>query len=321
MTSHDQRVSRQPSSAQGVTSAEDEPFFVEIEDGSSPENESSDRPDWFRGTPAQSGTQTKSSSPPTRQNGSRERGKHAKTKARRAPIVRPQEQDPEEELTWQERLKRWIQGEGGAGYGISVVVHIILLLAMSLWILSRPAEEDLITEVEQTEVVDVASIQDIDVDVDLKPDIPEQVKNPEFEPAPLSMPDIGIGSLASSLAKTTGGGFDLAIPKQAVTKGSFTVWTVPEDPMPGQQYVIMIQIKLKNNVKRFPRRDVSGNIVGTDGYKDYFGGPTEPGYYPIENNSVRFQALTVPGAAKLVKDVINVESKILDEKQRIELVF
>jgi hypothetical protein len=110
-------------------------------------------------------------------------------------------------------------------------------------------------------------------------------------------------------------------PSQAVTKGSFTVWTEPEDPMPGQQYKIMIQVKLNNELKRYPCRDLSGSIVGSDGYRDFFGGPTEPGYLPVKDNSVHYEALIVPGAAELVKDIINVESKILKEKQTIELVF
>jgi hypothetical protein len=106
-----------------------------------------------------------------------------------------------------------------------------------------------------------------------------------------------------------------------VTRGSFTVWTIPEDPTPGEKYMIMIQIKLNNSVKRYPRSDLSGNVIGTDGYRDNFGGPTESGYLPIKDNTVIYEALPVPGAAQLVKDVITVESKILKEKQVIELIF
>ena len=312
-----------------MSTAQEEPFFVEIDENPPPREAATseaDPPGWFRGpanqqkTQPQQKPQSKPPAPPAKPSRRQAAANRQKTPLRqKAPIVRADD-EPAEELTWQEQFKEWIYGEGGAGYGISVVVHLILLLAMSLWILSRPSDEDLITEVEQTEVVDVASIQDIDVDVDLKTDIPEQINKPEFEPAPMSLPDIGVNSLATSLAKTTGGGIDNLIPKQAVTKGSFTVWTEPEDPMPGQQYNIMIQVKLKSNVKKLRRSDIQGSVVGTDGYKDYFGGPTEPGYYTVKDNTVRFQVL-VPGAAQLVKDVINVESELLKEKQQIELVF
>jgi hypothetical protein len=199
-------------------------------------------------------------------------------------------------------------------------VHVILLLALALWIRTIPKNEDLVTTLKQSEPADLASIQDVEI-VDLDTDFEPQVKDPLFEPAPLSAPDIGLDSLASTLIDKTGGGLELKIPLQAVTKGSFTVWTEPEDPLPGQAYKIWIQVKLKNEIKRYPRSDLNGNIVGTDGYKDYFGGPTEAGYLPIRDNTVRYEALTVPGASELVKDVINVESKILKEKQMIELVF
>lgn len=308
-----------------VPTAEDEPFFVEI--GENPpdrqETEDADPPTWFRG-PANG--QRKPASPPAR-NRSRPPAptppsKRPKKSVRKlAPIVADSEdEEPKNSLTWQEQIKEWILGEGGAGYAVSVFVHLVLLAAMSLWVLSQPSEEELITTVEQSEPVDVASLQDIDTEVDLKPDIPEQVNNPEIDPAPQSLPDIGVNSLASSLADTAGGGIDDIVPKQAITKGSFTVWTEPEDPMPGQRYKIMIRVKLKTNAKRIRRSDIKGSVVGTDGYSDHFGGPTEAGYYTVRDKRVQFHVI-VPGAVELVKDVIKVESKMLDEKQRIEIVF
>jgi len=305
-----------------VPTAEEEPFFVEIDDNPPGRQKTKDAepPAWFRG-PANG--QRNSASRPAR-NRSRPPAppkRPKKSGQKRVPIVADSEDDePENELTWQERFKEWILGEGGAGYGVSVLVHIVLLAAMSLWMLSQPSEEELITTVEQSEPVDVASIQNIETEVDLKPEIPEQVNKPEIDPAPMSMPDIGVGSLASSLVDTAGGGIDDIIPKQAITKGSFTVWTEPEDPMPGERYKIMIRVKLKTNAKRIRRSDIKGSVVGTDGYSDHFGGPTEAGYYTVRDKRVQFHVV-VPGAVELVKDVIKVESKMLDEKQRIEIVF
>lgn len=107
----------------------------------------------------------------------------------------------------------------------------------------------------------------------------------------------------------------------AVTKGSFTVWTEPNDPKPGEKYKIWIEIKLPKDLERFPRCDLSGTVTGTDGYKDFFGGSNEPGSLPVTNQKVRYHALTVPGAATLVKDVIRIQSKLLDEEQQVELKF
>lgn len=308
---------------------QEEPFFVEIDEGSSSPQSSSPSanenapPQWFRGPASKSKPSSKPTppAPPQQKRQQPTSPSQRKKPLKRTPIVATEEEDEPEELTWQEQVKRWFHEGGGAGFGVSVLVHSVLLLFLSLWILHRPTDEELITTVEQTDIPEVASIKDVDLDVDLMPDIEEQINKPEFEPAPLSMPDLGIGSLASSLDSKQAGGTLLKIPSQAVTKGSFTVWTEPEDPRPGEKYVIMIQIKLKNSVKKYPRRDLKGKVVGTDNYMDHFGGPTESGYEEVKNNTVTLRACEVPGAQQLVKDVITVESKLLNEKQTIELVF
>lgn len=110
------------------------------------------------------------------------------------------------------------------------------------------------------------------------------------------------------------------VPARAVSKGRFTVWTEPTAPDPGQRYKVMIEAKLKKGLKRIPRSDITGNVKASDGYTDDFGGPEETGYYTAKDGAVRFHVV-VPGAVELVKDVITVESKLLDERQVIELVF
>ena len=52
----------------------------------------------------------------------------------------------------------------------------------------------------------------------------------------------------------------------AVTKGSFTAWTVPEAPEPGQTYRIVIQVKLPDKVKTYRLSDLIGKVTGTDDY-------------------------------------------------------
>ena len=111
-----------------------------------------------------------------------------------------------------------------------------------------------------------------------------------------------------------------SVPASAITKGSFTVWTEPKDPKPGQQYRIMVEVKVSEKLDKYPRCDISGSVLGTDGYKDYFGGPTEPGYYGVKDQRVRFEVM-VPGAAQLVEDVIEIKSKLLKEEHEIKLEF
>lgn len=112
-----------------------------------------------------------------------------------------------------------------------------------------------------------------------------------------------------------------SIPDGAVTKGSFTAWTEPQNPQPGQRYTIVVQIKGLENLERFPRCDLSGTVIGTDGYKDSFGGPTEHGDFPVKDQTVRLPVEVVPGAAELVKDTIQIKSKLLNEEQQIEINF
>jgi hypothetical protein len=112
------------------------------------------------------------------------------------------------------------------------------------------------------------------------------------------------------------------VPGHAVTKGSFSAWTVPEDPLPGENYVIMIQVRLPPQLqkgKAYPAKDISGMVVGTDGYRKVIRfHPNEK--VEIQEGVVQFQ-LPIPGAKQLVRDTIRIESKLLKEKQVIQLVF
>lgn len=327
MSRNDQYIAEQSPVANRIPVTEDEePFFVEIDEPSpSPSPPTADEnapPQWFR-RPASPQNATPAQPPASpRRNDLTASPKQRKKPLRRArtPLIKTDDEDPEE-LTWQERFNRWFQDGGGAGFGVSVAVHAVLLLMLSLWILHQPEDVELVTTMEQSEPFDAGPIKEVDLNVDLKPDIPQQINNPQFEAAPVSTADLGIGSLAFSINTPKAGGLDLKIPSQAVTKGSFTVWTEPEDPVPGEKYMIMIQIKLNNDVKMYPLSDLKGKVVGTDNYTDHFGGPTESAKIPVKNRTVVIKACPVPGAQELVKDVITVESKMLNEKQTIELVF
>lgn len=163
--------------------------------------------------------------------------------------------------------------------------------------------------------------------------------------------DEGIASAPTGGAKRTG---------NAVTRGSFTAWTVPEKPKPRQPYYVLIEIRVpKKFGKRYKADDLSGSIRGNDStvnakYKDYeqeipwdrklplLGGPTYRRHtfridarknwiwlnprarhkiVPVVNGTAKI-AIKVPGAAvQRVKDTINIRSKLLNEKQKLEIVF
>ena len=125
---------------------------------------------------------------------------------------------------------------------------------------------------------------------------------------------------------------------RAVTKGSFTVWCTPENPLPGQRYDIIIEVKVPNRVKKYRLSDLKGEVTGTDGYRQLLPWdrarpyatkiPTDDGMVRVRGNEVidvkdnRVQlAVSVPGAARLIKDTIEIRSRILREEQTLELIF
>lgn len=111
-------------------------------------------------------------------------------------------------------------------------------------------------------------------------------------------------------------------PRNVVTKGSFSAWTMPENPNPGQAYTITIEVKLPSNVSQYQRSDLSGMVIGTDGYQQSLS-------YDFFKNSQRFEQgidmarlhVRVPGGANLVRDEIQIQSLLLNESQVLHLQF
>jgi hypothetical protein len=110
--------------------------------------------------------------------------------------------------------------------------------------------------------------------------------------------------------------------KNAVTEGSFTVWTIPDDPIPGETYTIMIEVRLPEKVARYSRNDLVGLVTGTDGWEQPLPGNAKPlqQYLPVHNHTVQLE-VDVPGAGRRVKDTIQVRSKLLKEEQVLKIVF
>ena len=124
----------------------------------------------------------------------------------------------------------------------------------------------------------------------------------------------------------------------AVTKGSFTAWTDPPQPDPGQFYQIIIEMRLPDKVKHYRISDLSGVVTGSDGYRQVLPfDRNSPGaarvtggseYKTVRRNmtvnvtGTKLQlAIRVPGAERLVKDRIRIKSRRLREEQEMVLVF
>lgn len=112
---------------------------------------------------------------------------------------------------------------------------------------------------------------------------------------------------------------------RAVTKGSFTVWTEPLDPLPNQPYVIVIQFRVPEGLSSFPKSDLRIDVVGTDNFHLKLPDPRRGfkliGELPVINGQTQL-LIPIPGAPSLVQDAIRIESrKILKEEQSLLIEF
>lgn len=108
-------------------------------------------------------------------------------------------------------------------------------------------------------------------------------------------------------------------PVQAVREGSFSVWTDPPHPKPGESYRLIIQVKLPPNVKRYSITDLQGVVVGSDGYRKPIPGFMK-GDLPIVDGYVRL-AVPIVSADKKVCDTVFIRSKLLRETQKLMVEF
>ncbi|RYZ57754.1 MAG: hypothetical protein EOP07_09040 [Proteobacteria bacterium] len=107
---------------------------------------------------------------------------------------------------------------------------------------------------------------------------------------------------------------------EAIKKGSFTVWTVPKDPIPFVDYSIYIRVSLPTNTTNYSINDLEGYLIGTDEYEQAFGRGYKPASFETDLDSALVQ-IRVPGSFNQVRDTIQVKSTLLNEEQDIEIVF
>lgn len=184
---------------------------------------------------------------------------------------------------------------------------------------------------------------------DLKLEYLGPVQQPEFTtsgksedlPTTLQKPlEFPMGSEAAALADDDAG-ILLKVPETglAVTKGSFTAFTIPPNPMLRKVYSIVIEIRLPSDVKKFSVNDLVGEVNGSDGYRQkipFDSRQPNAAKYPVENNLLevlksstvldvvgnRVQiVINIPGGAKMVKDEIRIRSRMLKEEQELTLEY
>lgn len=233
---------------------------------------------------------------------------------------------------WWEWALFGIRTPAGRGTIVAAWVHALLLLILAIWVLEQsPVVEQLTTL--------IFDAQPVELEFGLVESLPHETQDEQPPPqfvnisAMLPVPEREIpvpqlpaqqGSPGSAAVpgpmtgKGTGNG-GKGSPKNAVTKGSFTAWTEPDDPEPGQDYTIVIEVKLPEKVQKYPLKDLSGIVIGTDGWRQPIPG-TNQGLARVKEQKARLE-FRVPGAPRLVRDTVQIRSRILKEEQTLDIVF
>ncbi|EFX60418.1 hypothetical protein DAPPUDRAFT_343875 [Daphnia pulex] len=251
------------------------------------------------------------------------------------PLVaaRDSEAEPPEDNSFKGRMLRWARSSVMAGILFSLLVHTVIMSVLAVLVMGgaslHPGLDLFGVMADSNAVSDLVldSAMPIDPGQDAAalefPDMSKFIstEQADFNPSTSLKGSIG-GTGTGNGEGGEGAGMSvgaLNIPKYAVTKGSFSAWTDPKDPEPGFSYQIVIQFRLPANVKVYRGSDLTGMVIGTDGYKQAIR-LSKNETFTVQDGSVQIRQF-VPRAAKLVRDTIRVESKLLREKQVIEIEF
>lgn len=242
-----------------------------------------------------------------------------------------------ESLSLHEGFHQWLSKQGLIGLATSLAIHAIILLILACFLVAQVKTRE-ISSLWGTNGNPDEFAADIILDSELSGETLDS-----GEAAPLQMTDlsdamnsltnqgdiaesmrVGMGGQGTSGEGDSGDGTsmgvgNLKVPGHAQTKGSFSAWADPRDPKPGEDYFVVIQVRLPKAVTKYKGSDISGNVIGTDGYKQPIRLKSNA-VLPVEEGAVRIR-IPVPGARQLVRDTIRVESKLLKEKQTFEIEF
>lgn len=245
------------------------------------------------------------------------------------------------ELSWREKLIRHARTSSTF---LSILVHGCLMLILSMVAVTSPAASELFRTVliegdnDDTQSLEMfpeamldlsagASAQSLEnlPDVVTEQVMPnEQVLARDLNSEMATLFKEGLGQTEGNAGDLRGfGGFAMPQSGKVVTKGSFAAWTEPEDPTPGEDYKIVILVKLPDRLNKYRASDLSGMVIGTDRYSQSIPGPEflrGNSYLPVQDGVAQL-VVKVPGADRLVKDTIRLRSKLLNEEQDLEIEF
>lgn len=251
--------------------------------------------------------------------------------------------EPEKYSAWFRRVvvrNRWMT------WFTAFYVHWLGLLLMALLIVHGPTETaNLLLNATLADEVEPAPPA-FEVVVDMpEPQVEPSSAKAEQQPAPesnkLPEPDVLLNDrildqLASSAATDSSASIPAAKPTQAVignpmrsphvmtpanavSEGSFSVWTEPAYPVAGEPYRIVIQIRLPDDLRNYNVQDLEGVVVGSDGYRKPIPGAIR-GDLPIDDGYVRL-VVPIVSADEKVCDTVLIRSRQLKESQKLVLRF
>lgn len=244
-------------------------------------------------------------------------------------------------------------------FGSSLAFHLIIWAAVLLlgrmlgleWDLFTDDRRPVIASLGDEEILDRLPEVELAGDIDLKleqpsstlQDLARQLQRDENAALLMTLEDTwkNLPGTDSPDSNATGSGVLLRVPESglAVTKGSFTAFTIPAQPQPMQAYHIVIEVRLPNNISKFRVSDLSGEVRGTDKYTQKIPYDSRAPYaagYPAPDKSLKILdgsteldviqnrvqiVIRIPGGDRLVKDVIKIRSRKLKEEQELTLVF
>ena len=266
--------------------------------------------------------------------------------------------DEPEPLDWKKDWKKltlaWLISTASAGYGISLIVHTVLLLALSAIVYHSMDDNEAISMIiTDADAMPIEFTEIMDLTVEPAGGADKQL--PQLTKIPITASEAEISSnLLDSTASNAGNngeggstdegfGFAFSMPQggKVVSKGSFSAWTVPEDPEPRKDYMIVIRIKLPESTKLYRISDLSGKVEGSDDYIQHL--PFDPnrknqdldarsevgGQIIRLRSSSRLRVIKnhvqimipVLGGDNLIRDTIYVKSRMLNEDQKLEIEF
>ncbi|MEZ6064520.1 MAG: hypothetical protein R3B90_02160 [Planctomycetaceae bacterium] len=251
-------------------------------------------------------------------------------------------------------------GHEATGFLMSFAMHAALLLASLLLVFTelptgRRVAPIIVTESDRppTPVLEPLSLELIAPPEADRPDSAVKdfaalnVTEAEIaasEPLTIVRPEGGQADVHGSEVGPADNDWPTEVPRNAVRAGSFLAWWIPEVkrygervepgqlPRQGQKYFIHLQLRMPPGRGDYPLSDLSGEIVGTDGYRQPIperayvtGGDGKlkraPPRLSAESGVVEV-VFEVGGAGKSgIRDIITVRSELLGEQQILTLEF